>query len=186
MKARIIHRALPAVLAVAALGIAAPTAGAAVSLTPPSYDFGGQTVGTTSPPQTFTLSATCTNELLGVCILPASLIPAVSTSVDFAQTNNCPGLLLSAVYLSPASCSINVTFTPTAAGARLGTITGASGLTSSLAGTGLAPPTPTPTPTTTTTGQRAAAIKKCKKKFAGKAKAKKRKKCIKKAKKLPV
>ena len=36
------------------------------------------------------------------------------------------------------------------------------------------------------TGQRAAAIKKCKKKFKGKAKAKKRKKCIKKAKKLPV
>jgi hypothetical protein len=36
------------------------------------------------------------------------------------------------------------------------------------------------------TGQRAAAIKRCKKKFQGKAKAKKRKKCIKKAKKLPV
>jgi hypothetical protein len=41
-------------------------------------------------------------------------------------------------------------------------------------------------PTTTATGQRDAAIKKCKKKYKGKAKAKKRKKCIKKAKKLPV
>ena len=36
------------------------------------------------------------------------------------------------------------------------------------------------------TGQRAAAIKRCKKKFKGKAKAKKRKKCIKKANLLPV
>ena len=35
------------------------------------------------------------------------------------------------------------------------------------------------------TGQRAAAIKKCKKKFPGKANARKRKRCIKKAKKLP-
>jgi len=41
-------------------------------------------------------------------------------------------------------------------------------------------------PCPTATGQRAAAIKKCKKKFKGKARAKKRKKCIKKAKKLPV
>jgi hypothetical protein len=45
---------------------------------------------------------------------------------------------------------------------------------------------PCPTPAAAPTGQRAAAIKKCKKKFPGKAKAKKRKKCIKKAKKLPV
>jgi hypothetical protein len=36
------------------------------------------------------------------------------------------------------------------------------------------------------TGQRAAAVKRCKKKFKGKAKAKKRKKCIKKANLLPV
>jgi hypothetical protein len=36
------------------------------------------------------------------------------------------------------------------------------------------------------TGQRAAAIKRCKKKFKGKAKDKKRKKCIKKANLLPV
>ena len=49
-------------------------------------------------------------------------------------------------------------------------------------------PCPTTAPTTAAvpTGQRAAAIKKCKKKFPGKAKAKKRKKCIKKAKKPPV
>jgi hypothetical protein len=40
--------------------------------------------------------------------------------------------------------------------------------------------------TTIATGQRAAAIKRCKKKFRGKTNAAKRKKCIKKAKKLPV
>jgi hypothetical protein len=47
-------------------------------------------------------------------------------------------------------------------------------------------PPPTQPNTTAPTGQRAAALKKCKKKFPGKAKAEKRKKCIKKARKLPV
>jgi hypothetical protein len=46
-------------------------------------------------------------------------------------------------------------------------------------------PDAVPTPPSNT-GQRAAAIKKCKKKFKGKARAKKRKKCIKKAKLLPI
>jgi hypothetical protein len=45
---------------------------------------------------------------------------------------------------------------------------------------------PCPTPAAAPTGQRAVAIKKCKKKFPGKAKAKKRKKCKKRAKRLPV
>jgi hypothetical protein len=45
---------------------------------------------------------------------------------------------------------------------------------------------PASAPSAAPTGQRAAATKKCKKKFPGKAKANKRKKCIKKAKKLPV
>jgi hypothetical protein len=54
------------------------------------------------------------------------------------------------------------------------------------------PPAPTPTPPAPLatplppTGQRAAAIKKCTRKFPGKAKAKKRKKCKKKANLLPV
>jgi hypothetical protein len=54
-----------------------------------------------------------------------------------------------------------------------------------LQGSELAPPvTPTtPTPTSTATGRRAAAIKKCKKKFP---KGPKRKKCIRKAKQLPL
>jgi hypothetical protein len=55
-----------------------------------------------------------------------------------------------------------------------------------LQGSEVAPPvtpTPTPTPTSTVTGLRAAAIKKCKKKFP---KGPKRKKCIRKAKRLPV
>ena len=49
------------------------------------------------------------------------------------------------------------------------------------------PPPPVVQPATTApTGQRAAALKKCKKKFPGKAKAKKRKKCKEKANLLPV
>jgi hypothetical protein len=47
-------------------------------------------------------------------------------------------------------------------------------------------PPPTQPNTTAPTGQRAAALKKCKKKFPAKAKAKKRKKCKKKANLLPV
>jgi hypothetical protein len=54
------------------------------------------------------------------------------------------------------------------------------------AGTSNGCPPPGISPTAAPTGKRAAALKKCKKKFSGKAKAKKRKKCIKKAKKLPV
>jgi hypothetical protein len=73
-----------------------------------------------------------------------------------------------------------------------GLVTGAGGLTPAPNGPGQsvirpAPPPPPPTALTAApTGQRAAAIKRCKKKFPGKAKAKKRQKCIKKAKKLPV
>ncbi len=49
----------------------------------------------------------------------------------------------------------------------------------------LTTPDAVPTPPSNT-GQRAAAIKKCKKKFKGKLRAKKRKKCIKRAKLLPI
>jgi hypothetical protein len=184
MKARITRRALPVVLTVsalgvAALGVAAPTASAA-SLTPASHDFGSRTVGTTSASQPFTLTAICTTEFLGLCIAPDSVVPApVSTSGDFAQTNNCQPLLFSFVYLVPDSCTINVTFTPTTSGLRTGTLT-AGGFIRSLSGTGVAvtqPTTPTTTPSPTFNLQ--AAIKKCKKKYP---KGPKRKKCIKKAK----
>jgi hypothetical protein len=66
-----------------------------------------------------------------------------------------------------------------------------SGGTTTLVSIGIPAPPVTPqvpatAPQVPATGQRAAALKKCKKKFPGKTKARKRKKCIKKAKKLPV
>jgi len=86
--------------------------------------FGDQTVGTTSPPQTIILTAT-----------PASgtfTITSVTISGDFAQTNNC-----SAPLTPGTSCTINVTFTPTAVGLRTGSLglTATFGAGGSLSGT---------------------------------------------------
>jgi RTX calcium-binding nonapeptide repeat (4 copies) len=153
MKTRIIWKAWPAVLVVAVLGIAAPTAGAAGTLMPVSHDFGEQTVGTTSASSFFTLSNFCVSQDViepTLCGGYNPLDPAVSTTGDFAQTNSCPSSLVPIFFSTPATCTISVTFAPTAAGPRTGTLTGASGLTSSLFGTGLAPDPPTP-PTTPTT-----------------------------------
>ena len=170
----IIRMSLSAVLAIAMLGVAAPTAGAEF-LTPANHDFGSRTVGTTSAPQAFTLGAECQTEVPpGVCFFGEFVVPAVSTTGDFAQTNSCPSMSFLFGDIPPVTCTINVTFTPTAAGPRAGTLS-AGGLSRPLSGTGLAPPTPTPTPTFNLQ----AAIKKCKKNFP---KGPKRKKCIKKAK----
>ncbi len=106
------------------------TGTAPVSLSPASLSFGNQVFSTTSAGKTVTLKNTQTVPLT---------ISSVSTSGDFAQTSKCP--------LSPntlgagASCTISVTFTPTALGTRTGTLTitdnaGTSPQTVSLSGTG--------------------------------------------------
>jgi len=74
-----------------------------------SLTFGNQIVNTISAP----LSLTLTNA--GDATLNLS---SISTNYDFSQTNNC-GVTLA----GGASCSINVTFKPTAAGTRSGTVT---------------------------------------------------------------
>jgi len=101
-----------------------------VALSPSSYDFGNQVVGTTSSAETITL----TNE--GNAALTISSITA---SGDFSQTNNCGSSLA-----ANASCTLSVTFTPTASGSRSGSLTitdNASPATQtvSLTGTGTAP-----------------------------------------------
>jgi len=75
--------------------------------------FGPQTVGKTSAPQTVTLTNT------GAAALAVSKIAA---SGDFAETNNCASSVSAG-----ASCTITVTFTPTAAGPRMGALTIADG-----------------------------------------------------------
>ena len=92
--------------------------------------FGQQPLGLASTAQTVTLSNPG-NATLDI----ASII----TSGDFAQTNSC-GLMLSA----GASCTLSVSFTPTAIGARSGSLTLLSDAASSpdvitLGGTGTGP-----------------------------------------------
>jgi hypothetical protein len=76
---------------------------------PTSLKFARRTVGTTSP----ALSATVTNTFP----LPVE-IKNVTPRGDFAQTNTCP--ISPAALASGATCSLSVTFTPTASGTRTG------------------------------------------------------------------
>ena len=101
----------------------------AVSLSIADLTFADRPVGTTSTAQTVTL----TNNGEGVFT-----ISSIAVSGDFAQTNACASLAAS------ASCTFNVTFTPTAGGARTGILTIDSNDPSSpqivaLSGTGIAP-----------------------------------------------
>ena len=83
--------------------------GAVAFLSATALTFASQGVGSTSAAQSITLTNT------GVAALNISSIVA---SGDFAQTDNC-GTTVAA----GASCAINVTFTPTAAGTRSGNLT---------------------------------------------------------------
>jgi len=87
----------------------------AVTISPTSLSFGDQSIGVTSSPLTLTLTNT------GNTPLNIFKIQVLGTNrTDFSQTNNCP---VSPVTLAAgASCTINVTFTPTVAGARSATV----------------------------------------------------------------
>jgi subtilisin family serine protease len=76
---------------------------------PASLNFGGEAIGSTSSAQTITV--TNSNQA-------TYSISSVNVSGDFAQSSNCIGSLAAG-----ASCSINVTFTPTVRGAETGTLT---------------------------------------------------------------
>jgi hypothetical protein len=111
-------------------------AGATVTLSPPT--FAGQMVGTTSDPLPITLTNGGPSSLSISSILPPT--------GDFSQTNNCGNLLA-----ANTSCTVNVTFTPTASGQRTGTLTVQDSSPGSphvavLTGTGIGP-TPPPTAT---------------------------------------
>jgi len=80
-----------------------------VAISPSSYNFGSQAVGTASSPEAIDLTNTG-----GVALV----ISSITASGDFSQTNNCGAGLASG-----ASCTISVTFTPSQSGARSGAIT---------------------------------------------------------------
>jgi len=79
------------------------------NVSPSSLTFGNQAVGTTSPPQTVTLSNIGTSPLT---------VSNIAASGDFAEANTCGSFLAAG-----GSCSIKVTFTPTTTGTRNGTLT---------------------------------------------------------------
>jgi len=86
--------------------------GTAAALSPTSLTFASQTVGTTSAPQTITLT-----DVSGTTMSITSIAVTGTNASDFAETNNCGTSLA-----GKASCTINVTFTPTAGGTRTAAI----------------------------------------------------------------
>ena len=109
-----------------------------VGLAPTSLDFGNQPLATTSAPMTVTLTNTGTAALT---------INSFAASGDFAATSTgasaCP--TSPATLAAGANCTINVTFTPTASGARTGTLSvtdnaGGSPQIMTLSGNGTAAP----------------------------------------------
>jgi hypothetical protein len=102
-----------------------PTTG--VTVTPTALNFGSVATGSTSTAQTATVS-----NPTGAAVSVSS----ISVSGDFAQTNTCGSSIA-----ANGSCTVSVTFKPTAAGTRTGTLTVNAGGTStvSLTGTGTAP-----------------------------------------------
>jgi hypothetical protein len=115
------------------LSITITAATQSVSLTPASLTFGSQNIGTSSPPQTVTMTNT------GSVSFPLSSVATTGTNAsDFSETNNCPSSLAVS-----AGCQISVTFTPTATGTRTASLvvltTGGGTYTVSLSGTGVTP-----------------------------------------------
>jgi parallel beta-helix repeat protein len=107
----------------AAGGSSTPT----LSVTPASLTFASQALNTTSSPQTVTVNNTGT---------ATANISTIATTGDFAETSTC-GTSIAA----GASCTVSVTFTPTASGTRTGSLTIASNASNSpttvaLTGTG--------------------------------------------------
>jgi len=112
------------------LAFASGSGGGPLALTasPGSVGFGSQNVGSTSGAQTVTVSNPGTT---------AATVNAVSVTGPFAQSNTCGSSIAAG-----GSCTVQVTFSPTAAGAASGTLSVASNapsspLTVALSGTGV-------------------------------------------------
>lgn len=80
------------------------------SVSPGILTYQPQQIGSTSAVQSVTVRNT------GTSPLTLSGLSVISDGSDFAQSNNCATLAVG------ASCTVNVTFTPSAAGARTGTV----------------------------------------------------------------
>ncbi|MFC4587025.1 choice-of-anchor D domain-containing protein [Sphaerisporangium corydalis] len=104
------------------------TNGVALTASPASLSFGSRQAGSTSPAQTVTVTNSGS---------ASAALSGVTTTGDYAQTTTCGSTLAAG-----ASCTVSVTFTPTASGSRPGTVRVASNdvnspLTVSLSGSGV-------------------------------------------------
>jgi Beta-propeller repeat/HYDIN/CFA65/VesB-like, Ig-like domain/Abnormal spindle-like microcephaly-assoc'd, ASPM-SPD-2-Hydin len=88
------------------------TSAGTLTVSPATLTFAAQTIGQTSSAQTVQLANTGDT---------AVTISSITPTGDFAETNTCG--TLPAVLNVGASCSISVTFTPTATGSRTGGLT---------------------------------------------------------------
>jgi trimeric autotransporter adhesin len=130
-KPRINFRGSRWLLALAILSCTVPTK--AQTLSPASSSFGNWVVQTTSTAKIVTVSNTQTVPLA---------ISSISVSGDFAQTSKCP--IAPKTLTAGARCNISITFTPTALGARTGTLSvkdnsSTSPQTTQLSGSGVYP-----------------------------------------------
>jgi hypothetical protein len=117
-----------------------PDDGSQISISPTSVGFGTVATGSSSAAQAVTVTNSGT---------AASAVGSITTTGDFSQTNTCGSSIAAG-----ASCTVNVTFTPTATGSRSGNLAiTASGITNTvpLSGTGVAPgPILNPSPSSLT------------------------------------
>ena len=99
-----------------------------VNASPTALTFSPTVVGSTSAAQTVTVANPTS---------AAASVSSITASGPFAETNNCGSSIA-----ANSSCTVNVTYSPTAAGAATGSVTiNAGGVTNtvSLSGTGTAP-----------------------------------------------
>jgi len=99
-----------------------------LSISPSSLSFGNQVQGLASAPRTVTLTNSRSS---------AVTLSVQAATGDFSETNTCPGSLTGGT-----SCTISVTFLPTATGRRTGSISiqaGTGTQTVNLSGNGTAP-----------------------------------------------
>jgi probable HAF family extracellular repeat protein len=116
-----------------------------LNVAPGPLTFTNQQVGTTSQPQTLTL----TNS--GTTPLPLDSISIAAGATEFAQTNACPQSLAAG-----ANCTVSVTFSPSAAGRQnslLNVVTNGATITALLSGMTAITISLSATPTTPTDGQ---------------------------------
>ena len=135
----------------ALLVIAVPNAGASLSFTPASHNFGDRVLNS-STTQQFTLKGHCDNVLVVSCISPAGGIHTTNLAVTgsgFSMGTTTCGTFLNASADADATCTVNVIFHPTSLGAKTGALTAglaASGndITAALSGNSVSAPVPGP------------------------------------------